>query len=62
MISRTTWLTNNHNTLIANISRSKSYQKMEFGQLMEYKERNIFLQKSRKNEAGKLVSRLLFVL
>ena len=29
-----------------NISRSKSNQTMKFGQLIEYKKRNIFLQKS----------------
>ena len=32
---------------------------MKFGQLIEYNKINIFLRKSRRNEAGRLVSELL---
>ena len=32
--------------LLPNISRSKENQTIKFGQLIEYKERNIFYQKS----------------
>ena len=40
-------LTNNGNTHISsNISRSKGYQTMKFGQLIEYNMRNIFNEKS----------------
>ena len=42
----TAWLTNNCNTHIRNIWRSKGYQKMKFGQLMTCNLRNIFLEKS----------------
>ena len=66
----TAWLRKNYNTLIANISRIKDNQAMKFGQLIEYKKnetnkkynkKNIFLQKSCKNEAKKLVPvRFLF--
>ena len=37
----------------------KGYQVMKFGQLIEYNKINIFLRKSRRNEAGRLVSELL---
>ena len=40
----TYWTTNNYNTLL-NISRSKGNQTMKFGQLVELKMRNIFLEK-----------------
>ena len=42
----TAWLTNNCNTNIARISRSKGNQAIKFGQLTDYKMRNIFLEKS----------------
>ena len=42
----TAWLTNNCNTHISNISRSKGNRAMKFSQLMEYNMRNIFLEKS----------------
>ena len=41
-----TWLTNNCNTHITNISRSKGNQAMKFSQLRDYNMRNIFLEKS----------------
>ena len=41
-----TWLANNCNTLLTNISRSKGNQAMKFGQSIEYKLRNILLEKS----------------
>ena len=41
-----TWLTNNNNTHIAQISQSKGNQTMKFHQLMEYNKAIIFLQKS----------------
>ena len=41
----TVWLTNNCNTHMPTISRSKGNQTMKFGQLIEYNMRNIFLQK-----------------
>ena len=43
----TTWLKNNYNTqyTIPNISLSKSNQAMKLGQLIEYNNKNIFLQK-----------------
>ena len=42
----TTWETNNSIRILPDISRSKSNQAMEFGQLIEYNMRNIFLEKS----------------
>ena len=39
----------------SNISRSKDNQTLKVGQVIEYNKRNIFLQKSCKNEAGRLV-------
>ena len=42
----TTWLTNNYNRQLPNISRSKGNQKVTFPQLIEYNERNILLQKA----------------
>ena len=41
----TTWLTNNYNNILPNISRTKSNQTMRLGQLIEINKRNIFLQK-----------------
>ena len=41
----TDWATNNYNTHIPNIARSKSNQTMKFGQLMENNVKNIFLTK-----------------
>ena len=41
--------------ILSNISRSKSNNSVKRGQLLEYKKRSIFLQKSCKNEAERLV-------
>ena len=50
--------------ILPNISRSKDNQTMKFGQVIEYKKRNNLFQKlcRKKNEAGRLVPDLLFVL
>ena len=50
----THWITNNYNTL-PGILKSKGDRAMKFDQLIEYNMRNVFLQKSCKNEAGRLV-------
>ena len=55
MCDVTTWLANNCNTYISKISQNKGNQTMKFGQLVEYNKINIFLQKSCKNETGRLV-------
>ena len=39
-------LTNNYNKILPNISRSKGNRKITFGQLVKYKMKNIFLEKS----------------
>ena len=39
--------------ILLNISKSKSYQPMQFGQLIEYKMKNIFLKKSCTKRGGK---------
>ena len=41
--------------ILSNISRSKGNQTMKSGQLVQYNERNVFVQKSRRNKAGQLV-------
>ena len=41
----TAWLRNNYNTHFAPYLRSKGNQTMKFGQLIEYNNKNIFLQK-----------------
>ena len=41
--------------ILSNISRSKSNNSVKRGQLLEYNKRSIFLQKSCKNEAERLV-------
>ena len=41
--------------ILPNISQSKGNQTMKFGQLIEYKKRNIFLQNYTENDAGRLV-------
>ena len=46
--------------LLPNISRSKYNQTIKFSQLLEYNERNIFLQKSAQNKAGGLSADLFF--
>ena len=48
--------------MMSGISRSKGSQAMKFGQLMEDNTRNIFLQKSCRNEAGRLAPDLLLFL
>ena len=52
----TTWLTNNCNTRIANISRSKGNQTIIFVQLIEFNKRNIFF----KNHATSFRPLVLF--
>ena len=42
--------------ILPDISKSKSNQTMEFGQLIEYNMKNIFLQKSCKQVISTLVS------
>ena len=42
----TAWLSNIVRHILSNISRSKDNQTMKFGQLMEYKMRKVFLEKS----------------
>ena len=51
----TTWEINNCHTPIINISQSKSNQKMKFGQITEYKMRNIFLEKSYTKYSGETI-------
>ena len=51
----TIWETNNYNTTLLNISRSKGNQTMKFDQLIEYKMRNNFIKKSLQNVVEKLV-------
>ena len=51
----TIWETNNYNTTLLNISRSKGNQTMKFDQLIEYKMRNNFIKKSSQNVVEKLV-------
>ena len=41
----TTWLENNYNIHIAQISQRKGNQTMKIRQLIEYNKRNIFLEK-----------------
>ena len=43
--------------ILPNMSRSKGNQTMKFGQLIEYKMRNIFLEKSYTNRWGKTIPR-----
>ena len=52
-----TWETNNCNTHIPNIPRSKGNQTMKFCQLKEYNMRNILLEKSLKKSSGETISR-----
>ena len=44
--------------MLPNISQTKGNQAMKLGQLIEYNEKNIFLQNHAENEAGRLVSDL----
>ena len=53
----TTWLTNNCNAQLTNISRSKDKQTMKFGQLIEYNMRNIFLEKFYRKCGGDTIPR-----
>ena len=43
-----------------NISRSKGYQTMKFGQLIEYKGRNVFLEKSIRRLGREIQTSLCF--
>ena len=45
--------------IFPNISRSKGNQAMKFGQLRQYKTRNIFIEKSYTKHAGKSIPRPL---
>ena len=45
--------------ILPNISRSKGNQAMEFGQLMEYNMKNVFLEKSYTKYGGETISRPL---
>ena len=48
--------------ILPNISQSKGNQTMKFGQLIEYKKRNIFLQKLCENCDRETSSRPLFII
>ena len=45
--------------ILPNISRSKGNQAMKFGQLIEYKMRSIFVEKSYTKHAGETIPRPL---
>ena len=51
----TDWKTNNYNTYIVHISRSKSNKTMKFGQLIEYSIKILFLKNHTQNVVEKLV-------
>ena len=54
------WTTDNYNIdILSNISTSKGNQTIKFGQLIEYKMRNIFLEKSYTECGGKTSPRTL---
>ena len=55
----TNWLTNNCNTQLPNIPRSKENQTMKFDQLIEHNMRNIFVKKSYTKCAGEIIPRPL---
>ena len=46
--------------ILTNISRSKSNQTMNFGQLIEYSMRNVFLSKSYRKYGGETTPRTFF--
>ena len=48
----TALLTNNCNTILPNILRSKGNQAMKFGQLIEYNMKKVFFEKSSTNCGG----------
>ena len=48
-------LTNNYNTHIVHISRSKGNQKMKFGQLTECNKKLFFFKNHEENEEGRLL-------
>ena len=54
---RKIWVTDNSNHILSNISRSKGNQKLKFSQLIEYKMRNIFAEKSFAKSAGETIPR-----
>ena len=56
----TDWAANNYYTHIAQISRSKNNHTMRFAQLIEYKMRNIFLEKSYTKCVGKASPRSFY--
>ena len=53
------WTTNNPIHILSNISRSKGNQTMKFGQLIEYKMWNNFVEKSYSKFGGETISRRL---
>ena len=55
-----TWLTNNCNTNINQYFKKQGNQVMKFGQLIEYKMMNIFLEKSYTKCDGETISRTFF--
>ena len=57
----TTWLTNNYDAILSNISRSKGNFTTKFGQLRELNNKNIFLHKSCQKCGRKTSFRPLFV-
>ena len=46
--------------ILPNTSRSKSNQKMKYGQLIQYNMRNIFLEKSNKQYGEETIPQTLF--
>ena len=56
----TDWAANNYYTHISQISRSKNNHTTRFGQLIEYKMRNIFLEKSYTKCVGKASPRSFY--
>ena len=57
----TGWQINNYKTHIAQYSRRKGNQPIKFGQLIEYKVKDIFSQKSSRKQGSETCSRPLFV-
>ena len=51
-----TWLANNCNTHISNISKSKAHKTVKFGRLIEYDTRIIFLENHTQNVGEELFS------
>ena len=62
MYDVTAWLGNIYNPYIANISRSKDNQTMEFGQSIKHNKKKIFLKNPAQNEAERPVTDLFLFL